>query len=281
MDDAVKQWANGKLLAQVESNGAIRVAHSDELGKILALTDNNGAFTDEYAYQPYGRMIAHSGTNDLPFAFMGDYGVWNAGSGLSLTRHRAYDANLMRFLQSDPMGIDGGRNLYAYGGGNPLFWLDPLGLLTYQIGVTGNAGIGTGIGGSAGVAVSLSWNQGLQFGYYASAEGGGHFGGSAGIGIEIQASANGQISHLGGTTLMLGGEGGVLGLFGANQQYSIDGSGALPISSVSYSPAGVGGDVHSYVSQTWVTKPLINVPNYAIMAWDWIFNDKQEQQPCK
>ena len=121
-------WAHGKLLAQVESNGAIRVAHSDELGKILALTDNNGTLTDEYAYQPYGRIIAHGGTTDLPFAFMGDYGVWNAGNGLCLTLHRAYDANLMRFLQADPIGLDGGYNLYVYTSGNPLWFIDPLGL---------------------------------------------------------------------------------------------------------------------------------------------------------
>ena len=121
-------WANGKLLAQVASNGTIRVAHSDELGKILALTDNNGALTDEYAYQPYGRLIAHSGTNDLPFAFMGDYGVWNVGHGLYLTRHRAIDANLMRFLQPDPISLEGGYNLYAYAEGNPNTFMDFLGL---------------------------------------------------------------------------------------------------------------------------------------------------------
>ena len=125
-------WANGKLLAQVASNGTIRVAHSDELGKILALTDGAGAMTDEYAYQPYGRMIAHSGTGDLPFAFMGDYGVWNAGNGLSLTRHRAYDANLMRFLQPDPIGLEGGYNLYTYARGNPLWFIDPLGLYSEE-----------------------------------------------------------------------------------------------------------------------------------------------------
>jgi RHS repeat-associated protein len=121
-------WANGKLLAQVASNGTIRVAHSDELGKILALTDNNGALTDEYAYQPYGRIIAHSGTSDLPFAFMGDYGVWDAGNGLYITRHRAYDANLMRFLQPDPIGLEGGYNVYAYASGSPSWFIDPLGL---------------------------------------------------------------------------------------------------------------------------------------------------------
>ena len=121
-------WANGKLLAQVESNGTIRVAHSDELGKVLALTDNNGTLTDEYAYQPYGRLIAHSGASVLPFTFMGDYGVWSAGHGLFLTRHRTYDANLMRFLQPDPIGLDGGFNLYAYAEGNPSTLMDFLGL---------------------------------------------------------------------------------------------------------------------------------------------------------
>ena len=130
MTNAIRQfvWANGKLLAQVAGNGTIRVAHSDELGRILALTDANGVLTDEYAYQPYGRLIAHSGTNDLPFAFMGDYGVWSAGNGLYLTRHRAYDANLMRFLQPDPIGLEGGYNLYAYAAGNPTHWIDSLGL---------------------------------------------------------------------------------------------------------------------------------------------------------
>ncbi|MGB4047809.1 MAG: RHS repeat-associated core domain-containing protein, partial [Kiritimatiellia bacterium] len=112
----------------VAGNGTIRVAHSDELGRILALTDANGVLTDEYAYQPYGRLIAHSGTNDLPFAFMGDYGVWSAGNGLYLTRHRAYDANLMRFLQTDPIGLNGGYNLYAYANGAPSVFIDPLGL---------------------------------------------------------------------------------------------------------------------------------------------------------
>ena len=136
-------WANGKLLAQVAGNGTIRVAHSDELGRILALTDANGVLTDEYAYQPYGRLIARSGTNDLPFAFMGDYGVWSAGNGLYLTRHRAYDSNLMRFLQPDPIGLEGGYNLYAYANGAPSVFIDPMGLWGVQFGENGyNIGMG-------------------------------------------------------------------------------------------------------------------------------------------
>lgn len=121
-------WANGRLLAQVHSNGTIRVAHSDELGRILALTDDAGALTDEFAYQPYGRLIARSGVTENPFLFLGAYGVWHVGHGLYLARHRAYDANLMRFLQTDPIGLIGGNNLYLYGEGNPVAFADALGL---------------------------------------------------------------------------------------------------------------------------------------------------------
>ena len=156
MTNAIRQfvWANGKLLAQVAGNGTIRVAHSDELGRILALTDANGVLTDEYAYQPYGRLIARSGTNDLPFAFMGDYGVWSAGNGLYLTRHRAYDSNLMRFLQPDPIGLEGGYNLYAYGAGNPVSSIDPYGLMTWsQVGYFA-AGVVVGAGVAVGVVIA-------------------------------------------------------------------------------------------------------------------------------
>ena len=47
---------------------------------------------------------------------------------LYLTRHRAYDAAMGRFISADPMGIGGGPNLYAYCLGNPLAYIDPLGL---------------------------------------------------------------------------------------------------------------------------------------------------------
>jgi len=121
-------WANGRLLAQVGSDSIVRVAHFDELGRLVAFTDDSGDLTDEYAYQPYGRLVGHSGTTDTPFTWLGAYGVWYAGNGLYIARHRAYDANLMRFVQTDPIGLMGGDNLYAYADDNPAFLVDALGL---------------------------------------------------------------------------------------------------------------------------------------------------------
>jgi len=55
-------------------------------------------------------------------------GIIDEGNNLYYMRARYYDANLGRFISEDPIGFDGGLNLYAYVGGNPIMAVDPLGL---------------------------------------------------------------------------------------------------------------------------------------------------------
>jgi uncharacterized protein RhaS with RHS repeats len=49
------------------------------------------------------------------------------GGGLYLMGARHYDARTGRFLQRDPIGFEGGWNLYAYAGGNSVDKIDPQG----------------------------------------------------------------------------------------------------------------------------------------------------------
>lgn len=50
---------------------------------------------------------------------------------------RDYDPELGRYAQPDPIGLQGGVNLFSYVGGNPISKSDPLGLLEWTGTVTG------------------------------------------------------------------------------------------------------------------------------------------------
>ena len=56
-------------------------------------------------------------------------------SSLVLCGHRFYDFNSSRFLNRDPIGYDGGVNLYGYCGNNPVNGSDPTGYA--QVTITG------------------------------------------------------------------------------------------------------------------------------------------------
>jgi len=51
-------------------------------------------------------------------------------TGLHYNYFRTYDPETGRYITSDPIGLDGGLNTYAYVGGNPNKYSDPLGLET-------------------------------------------------------------------------------------------------------------------------------------------------------
>ena len=129
-------WGNGRLLGFIDSEGALTIAHSDEQGSVVALTSSSGEVLHTAHYGPHGENWGTTGTNSTPFAWLGGHGVLSSSYftlspspfTLYLTRHRLYSATLKRFLSADPIGLSGGLNLYAYGVGNPLSYIDPLGL---------------------------------------------------------------------------------------------------------------------------------------------------------
>jgi RHS repeat-associated protein len=69
------------------------------------------------------------GAFDLPLRLPGQY--YDKETNLHYNYYRDYDPSIGRYEESDPIGLKGGLNTYAYVGGDPLLGTDPLGLAKY------------------------------------------------------------------------------------------------------------------------------------------------------
>jgi RHS repeat-associated protein len=68
-------------------------------------------------------------TIGTPFQYQGAWGGYtDSETGLVLQGHRYYDPATGTWLTRDPIGQNGGINVYGYVGGDPVNWGDPSGL---------------------------------------------------------------------------------------------------------------------------------------------------------
>jgi RHS repeat-associated protein len=112
------------VLSQVTIGGARATMIPDIQGSVLATLDSGtGAFARQN-YLPYGKSASTSITGT--FGYTGQR--IDPESGLYDYRARMYHAGWGRFLQVDPIGLAGGKNLYAYVGNDPLNATDSSGL---------------------------------------------------------------------------------------------------------------------------------------------------------
>jgi RHS repeat-associated protein len=101
----------------------------DHLGSIREMFTGGGTVVARYDYDPYGRSTTVLGTTPTDFNFTGLYR--HSKSNLDLAVFRAYDPELGRWINRDPIAESGGINLYGYVRNNPATLLDILGLDPY------------------------------------------------------------------------------------------------------------------------------------------------------
>jgi RHS repeat-associated protein len=114
--------------------------HSNNLYAVAALTDAAGTVIERYKYDPYGKatILAADGTTtrtasivNNPFMYDGYY--HDAETGLEFVNARYYSSDLGRFIARDPIGYEGGIDLYEYVKSAPSTGMDPYGLYTIDL----------------------------------------------------------------------------------------------------------------------------------------------------
>ncbi|MEX0642072.1 MAG: RHS repeat-associated core domain-containing protein, partial [Pirellulales bacterium] len=105
--------------------------HYDALGSTRQLTDQNGDLTDDYTYDAWGNLVAHTGTSQTAFLWIGEIGYyWNAETKQYTARARIVRSDVARWLSFDPLwfAADDRLNPYRYANGSPMTFVDPSGL---------------------------------------------------------------------------------------------------------------------------------------------------------
>ncbi len=118
-------WLDDMPLALV-TNGNLYFIHPDHLGTPQKATDANQNLAWDAVLRPFGQTEQQTFPSLSNLRFPGQY--FDSESGLTQNWFRDYDSSVGRYIESDPIGLGGGINTYAYVAGNPLSWLDRRGL---------------------------------------------------------------------------------------------------------------------------------------------------------
>ena len=127
-------WLNGQPVAMMQGGDWTNLDNlhyiwTDALGTPREISHAN---TQKLVWRwanidPFGQNKAQAVSGfEYNLRFPGQ--VYDKETGLHYNHFRDYNPKTGRYIQSDPIGLNGGINTYAYVGNNPLRFVDPLGL---------------------------------------------------------------------------------------------------------------------------------------------------------
>ncbi|MFJ4068948.1 RHS repeat domain-containing protein, partial [Pseudomonas sp. NPDC089996] len=131
--------------------------HTDQIGTPLELTDSDGRIVWQATYRSWG-SIENLAVNQVEqnLRFQGQYCDFE--TGLHYNTLRFYDPHIGRFITQDPIGLQGGNNLYQYAL-NSIGWVDPFGLSPENLVRYKPRGSIAPTPGARSTAISRAWGQ--------------------------------------------------------------------------------------------------------------------------
>lgn len=133
MRTRIKQWFGQAVLALAALTAlpaaqaqTVEYIHTDALGSVVAVTDQNRQVLERREYEPYGDQISPAAKKDGP-NYTGH--VLDSSTGLIYAQQRYYDQSIGRFMSVDPVVADGSTggnfNRYWYANNSPYRFTDP------------------------------------------------------------------------------------------------------------------------------------------------------------
>lgn len=168
-------WLGNRLVGMLsQQEKHVLYVHTDHLGTPRAVSDGETVLW-RWEGEAFGSSVPDEQVAGpslkfaMPLRFPGQY--YDSETGINYNYFRDYSPAMGRYIESDPIGLEGGGNPYAYVGGNPLRYVDPYGLdavlpfpsggaigdVLWGIGRAGLAGLGTG----AGILTGALWPSSL------------------------------------------------------------------------------------------------------------------------
>ena len=136
--------ASGPMPIAAQINGRLYAIDSDHLNTLRRLTNTQGQVVWQWLITGYGEVAPTTGatgyafeapqlggssntsgnvySEEVNFKLRYPGQVWDEETGLSYNLNRYYDGQAGRYVQSDPIGLEGGWNRFGYVGGESSEW---------------------------------------------------------------------------------------------------------------------------------------------------------------